>query len=468
MTSEDFSFYDEICYVIILISMQIWPKTTKIAVCGLGYVGFPVALLFAKAGFEVVGMDVNQEKVKKINRGGNPIQGKEPGLKDLISKVKRTRRFLATTDTISYKEADVVIVAVETPVEEDHQPAYFALKSALKNIGQNLPAGRQGLKKGALVIIESTIAPGTMAKVVQPILEQESGMEVGKDFLLANCPERLKPGRLLENIENYNRVVGGDDKTTKLAKSLYKYIVRGQIEETDWLTAEIVKAGENAYRDVQIAFANEMALLCEAMAANVWEVRRLINECKRRGETRFEALRQMHLPGAGVGGHCIPKDPWLLIYGAKDLIQPKIIPLARRINDFMPHHVFDLLKEAYAEVGRPIAGSKVTVLGYAYAGNSDDSRNTPTEALLELLRRTKATAVIQDPYVSNYKIPLEKALKGASALVLMADHDQYKKISYNKLKRLMHRKPIIIDGRNCFDKEKAQKAGFIYKGVGNI
>jgi len=443
--------------------MQIKKNKTKIAVCGLGYVGYPVALLFAKAGFEVVGVDLNEEKVKKINRGINPIQGKEPGLNELTKEVYKKDNFRATTDQAIYKDADVIIVAVETPVEDEtHEPAYIALKSALKAIGRNL-------KKDSLIIIESTIAPGTMDNIVKPILEGESGLNVNRDFLLANCPERLMPGHLLENIVNYNRVLGGSPKITALARELYKHIIKGKIDETDWITAEVVKAGENAYRDVQIAFANEMALLCEAMGANVWKVRELINECKKVKDTRSEALRQMHLPGAGVGGHCIPKDPWLLIYGAKDLIDPKIIPLARQINNFMPRHMMDLLKEALKEAGKDINSVKIAVLGYAYAGNSDDCRNTPTDTLLKLLGQTEAKVIVQDPFVKDYKLPLDQVLKGAQAIILMTDHDQYKKISLSKLKKLMKvTKPIIVDGRNCFNKEEAQKTGFIYKGVGNI
>ena len=443
--------------------MTISPKTTTLAICGLGYVGFPVALLFAKAGFRVIGVDRDEARVRKINLGQNPIQGREPGLKELLREVHKKGNFQATTDVSLYQNAAVILIAVETPVEEETcEPAYSALKSALKDIGQNM-------EKGVLVIVESTIAPRTMAKVVAPILEQESGLAVNRGFLLAHCPERLMPGHLLENIENYNRVAGGmNQKAQAAVKSLYRHIVKGKIEETDCLTAEIVKAGENAYRDVQIAFANEMALLCEALGADVWEVRRLINECKRRGETRKEALRQMHLPGAGVGGHCIPKDSWLLVSGAKDLMEAKLIPLSRRINDFMPHHMFHLLKSAFSEANKPIADSKIAILGYAYAGNSDDTRNTPTEPLLKMLRRTNAEIVVHDPCVRDYKMPLEGALKRAQGLVLMADHDQYKKLKLAKIKKLMRAKPIIIDGRNVFSKEKAKKAGFLYKGVGNI
>lgn len=443
--------------------MNISKNKTIIAVCGLGYVGLPVALLFAKAGFRVFGVDKNPEKIKKINQGKSTIEGKEPGLKELISLVYKKGNFKAFTEPEVYKKADVIIVAVETPVEDDtHEPAYVALRAALKEIGKYM-------KKQALVIIESTIAPQTMAGVVRPILEQESGMSVNRGFLLANCPERLMPGHLLENIQNYNRVIGGmNPKATKVAKKLYQYIVRGKLDETDCITAEIVKSGENAYRDVQIAFANEMALLCEAMGANVWQVRQLINDCRKRGETRFEALRQMHLPGAGVGGHCIPKDSWLLVAGAKGLIDPKLIPLARQINDFMPKHTYHLLKEAFEEAGKNIATSKIVVLGYAYAGNSDDTRNTPTEPFLKRLKKVNSQPVVHDPYVKDYKMSLEKALKGAQALVLMADHDVYRKLSFRKIKKLMRAKPIIIDGRNLFNKKEALKAGFTYKGIGNV
>jgi len=436
----------------------------QVAVCGLGYVGFPVALLLARAGFKVAGVDLDEERIKKINRGGQVIEGKEPGLKDLAKLVHKKGNFTVTSDINAYQEADIIIVAVETPVEDEtHEPAYRAMRGALTSIGQNL-------KKGALVIIESTIAPGTMNQVVQPTLEVESGLKVNKDFLLANCPERLMPGHLLENIENYNRVLGGSNQeATKLAKAMYSQIVKGEIEETSCVTAEIVKAGENTYRDVQIAFANEMALLCEAMDANVWEVRRLINNCKKRQETRPEALRQMHFPGAGVGGHCIPKDSWLLIYGAKGLMEPKLIPLARQINNFMPRHTFHLLKEAFKESGKDIEKAKIVVLGFAYDANSDDARNTPTEPLLHLLEKTGAKIVVHDSFIQDYKDDLIKTLKGAQAIILMAAHDEYLKLNLTKLKKLMRAsKPIIIDGRNVFDKAKAKKLGFIYRGIGNI
>jgi len=438
-------------------------KNTTVAVCGLGYVGYPVAMLFADAGFNVIGFDILEDRVKRLNKGENPIKGQEPGLDKLVEKVFKNGNFRATTDMTEYKLADYIIVAVQTPVaEENKKPTYENLKSALKDIGSNM-------KNGVTVIIESTIAPMTMANVVKPILEKESGMIAGKDFHLSNCPERLMPGHLLENIRYYNRVVGGwTPECTKKVIDLYKYVVEGELEPTDCITAEIVKAGENTYRDVQIAFANEMALLCEAYGANVWKVRELINNCKKITETRPEALRQMHYPGAGVGGHCIPKDSWLLIHEVRDEVNPKLIPTARYINDFMPIHMFELLEGAVKETGRKLKDTKVLVLGYAYDANSDDDRNTPTEPLLLKLKEEGINYDVHDSYIKEYKGDIKSMLKGKDAIVLMTGHDQYKELDYDTMFEIMNSKPIIIDGRNVFNKEKAIKKEFVYKGVGNV
>lgn len=438
-------------------------KNKIVAICGLGYVGYPVAMLFADAGFDVLGVDILEERVKRLNEGENPIKGQEPGLDELVEKVIKKGNFRATADVKEYSKADYIIIAVQTPVaEENKKPTYENLKGALRSVGQYM-------KNGVTVIIESTIAPGTMEHVVKPILEEESKMIVGKDFYLANCPERLMPGHLLENIRYYNRVVGGwTPESAKKVKELYKHVVQGELEETDCITAEIVKAGENTYRDVQIAFANEMALLCEAYKANVWEVRKLINNCRKVTETRPEALRQMHFPGAGVGGHCIPKDSWLLIHEVRDIVNPQLIPTARHINDFMPIHMFELLEDAVEEVGKKLEDLNVLVLGYAYDANSDDDRNTPTVPFVEKLKESGAKFEIHDSFIKNYIGNLKDMLKGKDAVVLMTGHDEYKELGYEEMMELMEEKPIIIDGRNIFNKVEARKKGFVYKGVGNI
>ena len=429
-------------------------KKFKIAQVGLGYVGLPAACLFAKAGHDVIGLDVDDKRVSIINSGVNPIKGREPGMDKLVQEVTKAKKMVATTDAAKLKDRDIILVTVQTPVEADHSPHYEHMRAALKTVAQNM-------KRGALIIIESTIAPTTMEKVIRPSIEHENGFELNKDYMLANCPERVMPGRLIYNLTHYDRLVGAySTKAGQIVKDLYEKVLGIKVDITDPLTAEIVKSGENTYRDVQIAFANEMALLSEAYGANVWKVRELLNKCPGRA---------MHLPGAGVGGHCIPKDSWLLIHGAKDSISTKLIPLARSINNFMPRHMFDLLEMAAVQAGEDVHKIKVVILGYAYDANSDDTRNTPTDDLIKILEHKEIKYTVQDPYVSEYNISLEKALKGADAIVLMAAHDEYKKVGLKGLRDLVKTKnPLLIDGRNAFDKQKAEKLGFIYKGVGNI
>lgn len=428
-------------------------RTARIVVIGLGYVGLPVACMFAKAGFQVVGIRRDNEKIAQINRGICPIEGKEPGLPELLAEVIREGRLKATTDYAECRRAQIALIAVETPVDKTtKRPGYEALRATLQGLGQNL-------QPGTLVIVESTIAPRTMETVVKPILEEASGLKVNEDFYLANCPERVMPGKLLANIENCSRVVGGmSPETAQAAVELYRYIVKADLDPTDCLTAELVKTVENTYRDVQIAFANEVALLCESVGADVWEVRQLVNKSPQ---------RDMHLPGPGVGGHCIPKDPWLLVHGAGDGFEAKLIPTARAINDSMPFHVLELVERALREAGREVRGARIAVLGYAYKENTDDTRNSPAIPLIKRLEELGAEVAVHDPYVRGYNDELEEVVTGSDCVVVMAAHDQYRELDLENLKTQL-RMPVLIDGRNLFSMRKAQEAGFIYKGVGHV
>lgn len=432
-------------------------KTARVVVLGLGYVGLPVASLFADAGFPVVGIRRSQAKVDMINRGECPIGGKEPGLAELMARVVQEGRLEATTDYEPCREAQVVLIAVETPVDlTTKKPGYKALRGALNDLGRYL-------QPGTLVIIESTIAPGTMSNVVRPLLEEVSGLVAGDrdrpgDFYLANCPERVMPGKLLRNIRKLNRVVGGmSPDAAELAVALYRHVVRGDLDPVDSISAEIVKTAENAYRDVQIAFANELALICDDMGADVWQVRELVNKCP---------YRNVHLPGAGVGGHCLPKDSWLLLAGAHEGLQNGLLPAARAVNEYMPRHMFDLTQRALAQVGVDIAGARVAVLGYAYLENSDDERNTPTEPLVEALRHAGAEVALHDPHVHRYNGSLDRAVQDADCAVIMVRHDPYREIDLGELKTKM-RHPVLVDGRDLFDKAEVREAGFVYLGVGN-
>ncbi len=424
-------------------------KEISVAVIGLGYVGLPVACKFAQVGFEVIGIERSAEKVAQIRQGLLPIGGKEPGLAELLLEAVRSGKLRAESDYSACRLARAVLLAVETPVDEiTHRPAYTALRAALESLGPHL-------SRGTLVVVESTIAPGTMAGLVHPLLEQASGLRSGEDFYLAHCPERVTPGKLLHNLEHMPRVVGGmTAEAAALAVELYRPIVRAALDATDALTAEVVKTAENAYRDVQIAFANEVALLCESLGANVWQVRELVNKCP---------YRDMHLPGAGVGGHCLPKDPWLLLAHAPPAFQPRLIPAARAVNEGMPLHVAELVVEGLREAGKEVRGARVAVLGYAFLENSDDTRHSPSAVLAGRLRERGAVVVVHDPHVPEHRGDLRERLRGCDAAVVMVRHEEYLRLDPEELAGLLSPPPVVVDGRHVFAPDAAR---WVYRGVG--
>jgi UDP-N-acetyl-D-mannosaminuronic acid dehydrogenase len=351
------------------------------------------------------------------------------------------------------------LIDVQTPTDTRRVPQYLSLREVSTSVGQYL-------QKGALVALESTVAPGTTQNIVQPILEETSGLKAGQDFYLAFSYERVMPGKLLEYMVDFPRVVGGiDAQSTELAVELYSTIVRREITATDVLTAELAKTVENAYRDVNIAFANEMALVCESLGVDVYEMRELINA---------RPDRHMHIPGAGVGGHCLPKDTWLLRFGVKEYgardVDTAMITLARRINDAMPNHMARLVEEALAEAGKEVKGARVAVLGIAYLADSDDVRNTPARPLIHTLQARGAWVMAHDPFVWGYEgeeltRDLDEALRGADCLALVTKHQMYFGLHLEHVKGLM-RTPVIVDGRNVFDAKACREAGFVYRGIG--
>ncbi len=451
--------------------------STNIVVIGMGYVGIPCAALLADVpGFRVTGVQRRSArsgwKIDALNGGRNPFEGDEPGLGELIHRVAVEKGTFRVVDDIAVcREADVILIDVQTPVDGDRTPRYESLCEVAAGAGQHM-------KQGVLVVIESTVAPGTTQHVVQPILERESRMRGGVDFALAFSYERVMPGKLLEYLVNFPRVVGGiDEESTRRAVALYQHIVKKEIIPTDCLTAEAAKTVENTYRDVNIAFANEMALMCESLGVDVFEVRRLVNG---------RPDRHMHVPGAGVGGHCLPKDPWLLshgvsCYGATE-VQPELLAAARRINDAMPLHTADLAHDALAEAGRPMAGAKVAVLGLAYLEDSDDTRNTPALPLVRALRARGARVTVHDPYVRpdefaaldfgaepdgtlSYTRDLAQALEAADCAVLVTRHSEYLNGDLLRAAQAM-RTRVLVDGRGCLDAREYTAAGIAYRGLG--
>jgi UDP-N-acetyl-D-mannosaminuronic acid dehydrogenase len=424
-------------------------STARVGVVGLGYVGLPVACLIAATGLDVTGVDTRQERVRDIGLGRSPIGGAEPGLADLLAEVAARGTLRATDDHTRLSGADVVVVCVETPVTANHQPDLEALRAACRSLGPVLA-------EGALVIVESTVAPGTIDRIVCPLLEETSGRRWGEGFFLGHCPERVMPGRLVTNMRTMSRVLGARTSMERdVMRSLYARYVDAELDVTDVVTAELVKTAENAYRDVNIAFANQVALICEAAGGDVWKVRDLVNK---------SPGRNMLLPGAGVGGHCIPKDPWLLAAAAGSRSAP-LIRAAREVNDSMPAHVAALAFDLLAEAGVQPDGAEVAVLGAAYLEDSDDTRNSPTAALVGELEAASCRVRVHDPYVPGYETRIDSVLAGADVMIVMVAHSVYRGLDLRSAGAAMRHR-LLVEGRRVFEPADVRSAGFNARVVG--
>ena len=446
----------------------------EIVVIGMGYVGIPTAALLASVdGFNVVGLQRRSKrsgwKIDHINSGLSPIEGDEPGLGELIKDVVTRGKLRVTDSTEVLGNADVIVITVQTPVDENNVPRYESLREVATTIGGKL-------RKGCMVCLESTVAPGTTQNVVRPILEEASGLTAGVDFNLVFSYERVMVSRLLYNLRNMPKIVGGlTPECTSRAVEFYGNIVQAEIYPTDCMTAEVSKVTENTYRDVNIAFANEVALMCESLGVNVHEVREYVNSLPDDPlDPAKNPRRNMHIPGAGVGGHCLPKDPWLLKYGVdtygRNRVEPRIIVDSRRVNDGMPVHMKNLIVDALGEKGIQLEDAKITILGYAFLGDSDDVRNTPAKPLYGLLIGGCRELVVHDPYVSGdmgieITGDLESAVSESDCIALVTNHQEYYQVDLEWLKTMM-RTPVIIDGRYVFKPEECTSKGFTYRGVG--
>lgn len=452
----------------------------KMVVIGMGYVGIPAAALFADTGkYEVVGIQRRSErsgwKIDHLNCGLNPIGGDEPGLGELIHRVILEKKTFRVSDDYSeIKDADFVLIDVQTPTDEDHAPRYLSLKEVSATTGRYL---RDSSKK-PLVVIESTVAPGTTTNIVLPILEHESGKTVDEGFYLAFAYERVMVGRLIHNIVNLARIVGGaTDKSTKKGMELYADIVKAPRHATDSLTAEITKVVENTYRDVNIAFANEVALICESLGVDAFKVRELVNTLPYDpSNPAANPVRNLHIPGAGVGGHCLPKDPWLLIWGmnnyGKFSFTPEVIVNSRKINTFMPVHMVELVEKGLERAGISAGRAKIAVLGYAFLENSDDTRNTPAKDIIDILLSKGMDVRLHDPHVRDEEptpVEIERdlyaVLEGAHAVVIVTKHNEYEHLYLEKVRDVMAGK-VFVDGRNLYEKGDMEKKGFVYLAVG--
>lgn len=406
-------------------------ENKKICVFGLGYIGLPTACLLASTGYKVVGLDLDKNKISKLKNKKLPFN--EPGLNGLFEKAFENISF-----TLVPEPADVFVISVPSPLTNNKKPDLSFVRQAVTEINKVI-------KDGNLVIIETTVPVGTTEKVVLPILKK--GHNKYKIFL-AHAPERAIPGKTIKEMIENDRVIGGINKdSSELTKKIYSSFVKGEIYLTDAATAEIVKLIENTYRDINIAFANELAKLCEGIGVNVWEAIKLAN---------LHPRVNIHLPGPGVGGHCISIDPWFLLKKGRN--GTKVIRMAREINDSMPEHIVKRVTEMIREISNPI----VTILGVAYKANVDDWRETPALKIIKLARKNGWEVKIHDPLVKDFPYKIEndfnKATIGSDCLILVTNHDFYNNINPAEIKNMRNKN--IFDSRNLIEESKWISAGF--------
>lgn len=422
-----------------------------IGILGMGYVGLPLAISFAKR-FNVLGFDVNQVLINNLQHGKSYISDVSP---EDIDRVLG-QSFCPTTDSSKLKDCDFLIICVPTPLTKDKKPDLSYIKGACEMISGFLD-------KGQFVILESTTYPGTTDEIVVPMLEV-SKLKAGKDFGVAFSPERIDPGNKDYTIDKIPKVVGGiNEECTKIAALLYASIISEVICVSDAKTAESVKMVENVFRNVNIALVNELALIFENMGINCWEVIEAAST-KPYGYTPF-------YPGPGVGGHCIPLDPFYLSYQAKRYgIMPRFIETSAEINDFMKVHVVNLIRKGLNRENKKIFGSKIVIMGLAYKRNIEDVRESPSKDVIEELIALGANIAVFDPFAVSIKTDvgeffseasIRDAFREADCAVFMTDHDIFKKIDLFEV-GVEDSLPIIIDCRNIFEKCN----GYILIGIG--
>ena len=408
----------------------------------MGYIGLPTATMFSCYGHKVIGVDVNEKVVNNINKGKIIIE--EPNLEEIVEDVVKKGNLIAS---ISPKESDVFIISVPTPIKDDKTSDMSYVISATKSIVKYL-------KEGNIVVLESTSPVGTTEEVVKPIIE-ESGLKVGRDIMLGYCPERVIPGKIIYELKNNDRVIGGiDKKSAEEIRKIYKTIVDGNIYLTDCKTAELCKLMENTYRDVNIALSNELLLICDKLNINVWEVIEYSNKHPR---------VNLHTPGPGVGGHCLAVDPWFIIEKEPEL--SNIIKSSRLLNDSMPEYVYNKIDK----ILQKDKSKKITILGITYKANTDDMRESPIIKLIDKLLKNNYNVKVFDPYIKDFQISCQsilEACKDSDLLILGVNHDYFKNLPLDEIKTTM-KGNLILDTRNFLDKEEVEKSGFIYKLLGS-
>ena len=430
-----------------------------VTIVGCGRMGLPTACLFADAGFNVICLDVDPYVVTRIRKGIGPFA--EPGLSNLLKKSLKEGRLTATTEAKeAIPKSDIIVITVNTPIDEKKRPDYSSLEESCRNVGLSL-------RSGALVILASTVGPSVTETLVKETLEVSSGMKAGVDFGLAYSPIRASGGRVLSDMVNYSRIVAAIDKPSlTAAKAVPKTVGKGEIlEASSMRTAEAAKLFENIYRDVNIALSNEFARFCEKAGVDYFEAQKAANT---------QPYCHLLKPGI-VSGH-IPKDPYLLIEEAENLgVKLQLAALARKVNDGTLKQAYYLVKDAFHSCEKTVKRAKVSVIGVSYRPNVKEAKGSLVAELVKLLKRRGARVGVFDPHFSYEELKglgypaertLTKAVEGADCLLIAVGHKRFERLSLKKIKVLMRKPAAIVDLAQVIKPSNAEKEGFVYRGLG--
>ena len=433
-------------------------KSLKVCVVGIGRIGLPTALSFAKAGLQTIGVDINEKLVDSVNNGNFPLKD-EPGHEELLNEVRKDGRFSATTKIDdAVPQSDLILLSLPTPMDENNIPDY----SALRIVGKQLS---KILGSDSLVIIESTIEPGFIEDEFVEIINETGKLKAGENFTIGVCPENANPGEILHDFNNLPRLVGGINKsTTKIITEIYRKVFSVElIEMPNCKTANAVKLTTNVFRDLNIAYVNELALMFDKLGIDTLEV---LEAAKKKYNF------QIHLPGPGVGGPCLPINSYQFLNMAKRLgIKLDLVKSGREINERMSDHVIDLVTDAFQEVNKPVDKSKILILGVSYKANVKDIQLTPAEDIIKKLQNLGAKILIYDPfYIGNdvFGIQVEgkitDVISEVDATIIITAHKEFSLIDPSIFSKMKY--PILVDTRGIIDVTSAKKAGLVFRGIG--
>ena len=433
-------------------------KSLVVCVVGIGRIGLPTALSFAKAGLQTIGVDINEKLVDSINTGNFPLKD-EPGYEEIFNEVRKNGNFSATTNiNEAISKSNLILLSLPTPMDKKNIPSYFALESVGKQLSRIL-------QSNSLIVVESTIEPGFIENDLINILEETNRLHIGKNFTIGVCPENANPGEILHDFTNLPRLVGGiDEQTTKIITMIYDFVFSVElVVMPDCKTANAVKLTTNVFRDVNIAFVNELSLMFEKLGIDTLKV---LDAAKRKYNF------QIHYPGAGVGGPCLPINSYQLLNTARRIDSKlSIIKQSREINEKMPEHVINLTLDGFKKCKKSIKDSTVLILGISYKPDVKDIQLSPAKIIINKLMALGARIKIYDPYYKdsqmfgiNVEQNIENVLPKVDASIIITAHKEFQEINpkiFTKMKT-----PILIDSRGVVDASSANDAGLVFRGLG--